>query len=54
MKFRFGNGFSVSLWAEEVVEVEILETIIKYTTPNGKKITIRVPRAGPSKIQNQK
>jgi len=45
MKFRFGNGFSVSWWAEEVVEVEILETIIKYTTPSGKKITIRVPES---------
>ncbi|HRP36796.1 MAG TPA: hypothetical protein PLS50_03225 [Candidatus Dojkabacteria bacterium] len=43
MKLRFGNGFSVSLWAEEVEEVQVLESSILYKTPSGKRIRIQMP-----------
>jgi len=43
MKLRFKNGFSISLWNEEVEEVEISDTYVKYKASSCKVITIRIP-----------
>ena len=42
MRLRYGNSFSISLWNEEIEEVQILDSIV-YKTPSGKKVIIRVP-----------
>ena len=43
MKLRYGNGFSISLWSEEIEEVEIQDLYIRYRTPSGKYIRIMIP-----------
>jgi len=45
MKFHFANGFSVSLWSEEIEEVQVSDSCILYKTPNGRQIVIRVPKS---------
>jgi len=54
MKLRFGNGFSISLWTEEIEDVEVLDSLVRYRTPTGKLITIRVPASwiGPDYTEN--
>ena len=55
MKLTFGNRFSVTLWAEEVEDVQISESSIIYKTPQGKQITIRIPASWtqPNKDETQ-
>ncbi len=45
MRLRYGNGFSISLWSEEIQEVLIFDSHISYRTPSGQTITIQVPKS---------
>ena len=51
MKIRYSNGFSLSLWNDEYLELIVEEDYISYLTAEGKWIKIRIPATwsqGPS------
>ncbi len=43
MKFRFPNGCSISLWADEFIKLTVTASSIRYLTPGGQWNTIEVP-----------
>ena len=44
MKFKLSNGHAIYLWENEFTRIEIDETQFSYLKPDGKKVTIRLPR----------
>lgn len=47
MKLNFGNGFSLSLWQDEVKTLEVQNGQIILTTPSGHVITLKIPNIDP-------
>jgi len=43
MKIRYSNGFSLSLWNDEYLELIVEEDYMSYLTAEGKWIKIRIP-----------